>query len=99
MDKHLIPYSSMNIKRGYHLASIPVGEYGEISKIEEELTELKDAKSQGSKIMELVELSDLVGSIEGYLNKYHPQIKLQDLITMSDITKRAFINGFRLPKN
>lgn len=48
----------------YHLQSIHSGEYGEISKIEEELLELKDAKQQGVRIMELNELSDLLGAIE-----------------------------------
>ena len=55
---------------GYHIANIPKGEYGEVSKIEEEIAELKDATSQGSKIMELVELSEIYGAIEGYLRKY-----------------------------
>lgn len=82
-------------KAGYHIANIPKGEYGEISKIEEEIAELRDAASQGSKIMELVELSDIYGAIEGYLRKYHPGILMKDLKDMAGITRRAFQNGSR----
>jgi len=45
--------------------------------------------------MILVELSDILGAIEAYLDKHHPGMKLDDLKKMSDITKRAFINGRR----
>lgn len=82
-------------KKGYHIEDIKKGVLGEISKIQEELDELKDAQSQGVKIMELVELSDLVGAIELYLDKHHEGISLDDLIRMKDITKRAFENGHR----
>lgn len=85
----------MSFKEGYHITNIQKGELGEISKIQEELDELKDSKEQGSKIMELVELSDLIGAVEFYLEKYHKGISIDDLKKMSDITKRAFINGRR----
>lgn len=78
---------------GYHLTDIKKGFLGEISKIEEELAELKDAEIQGSKIMMMVELSDLYGAIEEYCAKYN--ITMEDLKTFSDITKRAFRNGRR----
>lgn len=80
---------------GYHIDNIMPGTYGEINKIEEEINELKDAKSQGCKIMELVELSDVIGAIDGYLRKYHPGILMSDLISMSNITRRAFLSGER----
>lgn len=80
---------------GYHLKPIPKGEFGEISKIEEELLELKDANEQGIVIMELVELSDLIGAIRGYLDKYHPDIGLKDLIEMAEATSSAFEDGTR----
>ena len=80
---------------GYHLAHIEKGQLGDISKIEEEVAELRDAKTQGARIMELVELSDLVGAIRLYLGKHHPTFSLTDLIVMSDITERAFKNGHR----
>jgi hypothetical protein len=53
---------------GYHVDNIQRGEYGEISKIVEEVAELKDAAKQGIKVMVLVELADIVGAIVGYLN-------------------------------
>ncbi len=80
---------------GYHLASIQRGELGEPSKIREELEEFIDATNQGVSIMALVELSDMLGSVEAYLAKHHPSIGLDDLKAMSDVTKRAFQNGRR----
>lgn len=80
---------------GYHVNKIQKGTLGEISKIEEELNELKDAQAQGAKIMELVELSDMIGAIELYLEKNHAGTTLDDLIKMKNITKRAFENGHR----
>ena len=82
-------------KPGYHLEPIAKGVLGEISKIEEELAELKDAVKQNSKVMALVELSDLVGAIQLYLGKHHPDTSLEDLLIMSAITSRAFKNGAR----
>lgn len=63
---------------GYHLTDIPRGQFGELSKIREELDELQDAQDQGAKIMELVELSDLICAVRGYLENYHPGITLED---------------------
>lgn len=80
---------------GYHLVDIPKGELGELSKIEEEVAELRDAEAQGCRIMELVELSDLIGAIDLYLEKRFPGIGLHDLMKMSSITARAFQNGHR----
>jgi hypothetical protein len=82
-------------KPGYHLEPITKGTIGEISKIEEELAELKDAVKQKSKVMALVELSDLVGAVQLYLGKHHPDTSLDDLLVMSAITARAFKNGVR----
>ena len=45
--------------------------------------------------MELVELSDLIGAIQGYLHKYHPTIRLEDLQYMAELTKSAFEEGSR----
>ncbi len=84
---------------GYHLNEIPRGIYGEVSKIEEELAELKDACQQGNKVMELVELSDMVGAIIGYLRHYHPGYGLCDLLVMAQATERAFKDGTRKSAN
>jgi NTP pyrophosphatase (non-canonical NTP hydrolase) len=80
---------------GYHKAKIEPGEYGEFSKILEEADEFADAIDQGITLMALMELSDLVGAITGYLAKHHPSITLDDLIAMSEATKRAFESGER----
>ncbi len=84
----------MTDKIGYHLYNIPKGELGERSKIVEEFKEWQDACEQDCKVMELVELSDLVGAIELYITK-HYNITLNDLIKMKEITERAFENGRR----
>lgn len=84
-----------NSAPGYHLSVIDKGELGELSKIKEEIDEALDAEAQSSKVMVLVELSDAVGAIEAYLARHHPSISLEDLKTMSAITKRAFENGRR----
>ena len=78
---------------GYHITPIVKGVYGELSKIQEELDEAKDALAQGSEIMFLVELADLYGALE-YVVERHGHT-MDDLKKFSDITKRAFINGHR----
>lgn len=83
---------------GYHLAKITAGVFGEDSKIYEEVDEFADALDQGVALMALVELSDLIGAIEGWLAKYHPSITIDDLRAMSDVTQRAFRAGHRQPK-
>lgn len=80
---------------GYHLRQIERGVLGDPSKIREELDEFMDSIEQGVSIMALVELADLLGSVEAYLAKHHPSIALADLKAMSDVTKRAFQNGRR----
>lgn len=81
---------------GYHLTEIPRGEYGKLSKVIEEAMELKDAMEQGNKIMCLIELSDILGAIEGYLKmEYGNKIMLGHLEIMNAATKRAFESGHR----
>lgn len=80
---------------GYHVGDIPRGDYGEPSKIKEETEEFLDAVEQGSSIMALLELSDLYGAMEAYLEKHHPGTTMADVKIMSDLTKRAFTNGHR----
>lgn len=81
--------------KGYHITDIPKGVLGEASKIVEEAQEFADACLQKSNIMALVELSDLYGAMEHYLNKHHPTVTMADLETMASITKRAFDSGQR----
>jgi len=80
---------------GYHVSDITKGELGELSKIQEEISEAIDADEQGCSVMILSELSDVIGAIEMYLEKHHSSISIQDLIKMNAITKRAFETGRR----
>lgn len=78
---------------GYHLNEIKKGTLGELSKLEEELAEIKDAMEQDSKIMVQVELADLYGAMEAFAANYG--LTMDDLKNFSDITKRAFQSGAR----
>jgi hypothetical protein len=79
---------------GYHLQEIPRGKIGEVSKITEEYEEFMDAIKQNSPILQLVELSDLIGAIDLYAqNKY--KIGIFEIIKMTRATQSAFIEGDR----
>lgn len=80
---------------GYHLTAIVKGTFGDADKIREETLEFIDARQQGLAIMELIELSDLYGAIQGFLGKHYPMISMADLERMSAVTQRAFCNGYR----
>lgn len=54
---------------GYHIKFINKGVLGYFSKIEEEFQEFKDAHEQKSVVMELVELSDLIGATIAFYRK------------------------------
>lgn len=64
----------------FHKAEIPRGKYGELSKIREELLEAEDAEAQGIRVMLLLELGDIVGAVEGYLEKHFKGFTLEELI-------------------
>jgi phosphoribosyl-ATP pyrophosphohydrolase len=83
---------------GYHVRSITPGVLGELSKIQEELDELADAQAQGSKIMMLVEMADLYGALQLYLEQNFSDVTMEDLARFSAITRRAFTNGRRASK-
>ena len=79
---------------GYHLREIPKGKLGEFSKIVEEYTEFLDAHEQGSKVLEICELTDLLGAIKYYAaEKFN--LSLEDLIQFSNQTETAFKIGKR----
>jgi hypothetical protein len=81
---------------GYHQVEIPRGKFGEISKIGEEFLELKDAVDQNNRIMALLELSDLIGAIEGFVeHEFNNTVSFDDLLKMKDATHRAFKEGKR----
>lgn len=85
----------MSDKPGYHIDKIEKRRFGTLGKIQEEVEELFDAVAQGSKVMALVELSDLYGAMEGYLAENYPGIQMGDLEKFAAITRRAFENGHR----
>ena len=87
--------NSERVPQGYHLNKVEKGVLGEFSKIKEEFLELEDAVVQDAKVLVLCELSDLMGSIELYLEKYHPNIKLDDIKKFANMTKNAFLRGDR----
>lgn len=81
---------------GYHKNEIKKGVIGEVSKITEEYEEFLDALSQDQKIMQLIELSDLIGAIEQYILKMsNGSITLEQLLSMKELTKSAFEDGSR----
>lgn len=82
-------------KLGYHIKQIKKGVLGQSTKIAEELDELIDAEEQGSRLLVLCELADIIGAVEAYLIKQFPDIKLADLVSMAMLTKRAFQSGER----
>ena len=74
---------------GYHKNEIVKGVLGEFSKIQEEFDELLDAHQQEDKILQICELSDLIGAIEEYsLGKFN--LTLDDIVKFSNKTKSAF---------
>jgi len=80
---------------GYHKEKIAKGELGQISKIQEELDELKDAETQNVKILMLCELADIVGAVKLYLNAKFPGWTISDLSDMANLTEKAFQAGQR----
>lgn len=83
---------------GYHKTEIEKGVYGHFSKIKEEFQELQDAVDQQDKILTLVELSDLVGAIEGFV-EFELKMSLDDLLKFNKLTKQAFTSGHRKPSS
>ncbi len=96
VENELIRLKNKDMNYGYHKKEIVKGVYGEYSKIREEVYELQDACEQENRLMQLIELSDLVCAIEGFLSKkFNNSIKIEDLIKQSKATIRAFEIGER----
>lgn len=66
---------------GYHIREIENGVFGQFSKIKEEFEEFLDAQDQSCTLMALLELSDLLGAVEGYCEKKN--ISFTSLISSS----------------
>ncbi|MBX9721521.1 MAG: hypothetical protein K2X81_09020, partial [Candidatus Obscuribacterales bacterium] len=71
---------------GYHINKIVKGVVGESSKIYEELQEIEDSENQNVRIMVLVELADMYGSIQRYLEKHFSDVTMEDLKQRSQDT-------------
>jgi hypothetical protein len=78
---------------GYHKKEIEKGVIGEFSKITEEYQELQDAHEQQNKVLQICELTDLIGAIEEYAKQFN--LTIEDLKSFSDMTKSAFKEGKR----
>ena len=78
---------SEKTKSPFHLAPIKKGVYGKLSKVQEELDEALDAEKQGDKLLLLIELSDLLGAVEGVAETHG--FTLEDLKKFSDKVKVA----------
>jgi hypothetical protein len=82
--------------KGYHKKEIKKGEFGKFSKIKEEFLEFEDAYEQDDMVMQLCEMSDILGAMKAYLNeKYGGHIKFKHLIRLAKGTHRAFLSGER----
>jgi len=81
---------------GYHTKKIKKGTYGALSKITEEYQELLDAVKQRNTLMTLIELSDLLGAIDGYaLSLSKGSLGIEDLLIMTRATQSVFREGSR----
>lgn len=95
-----LPRFQESLKLGYSEFPIKKGVLGEISKIEEEYQEFLGAVRQGNRIMSLVEVADLIGAIELYLEAIElylekNNLSIEDALKMSKDTKRSFLEGQR----
>lgn len=79
---------------GYHKRKIKKGKVGEFSKIQEEFEELADAIEQENPVLQLVELTDILGAIDSYSKKMY-NIGLSDLVKMTKCTQSSFKDGSR----
>ena len=98
MIESMLPKADKKKKKskfGYHVADIPKGKVGEPSKIVEEAMEIADAHEQGVKVMAAVEMSDVYGALDRYREKHHPELTMDDIRAMYNVTRRAFDNGKR----
>lgn len=71
----------------FHKKTIKRGKYGDLSKILEEVEEAIDAEEQGQRFMMLIELSDIIGAVEGVL------LKQKFNITVEELAKFARLRG------
>lgn len=75
----------------FHKRPISKGKYGELSKIQEELEEAFDAEEQSHRLMLLLELSDIVGAVEGVLIKKDFKHTIEDLIKFARLRGKVSV--------
>jgi len=78
----------------YHKRKIDKGVLGEFTKVQEEFVELLDAVEQDDKVLQICELTDLIGAIECFAEEKF-SLSLGDLIKFSNKTKESFKEGTR----
>lgn len=86
-EKNTYDVMNLNKEFSWHNRKIKKGIYGEFSKIEEELDEAREALEQENKLMFLIELSDILGALEGVIEKNG--LSLSDLIKFSNKVKES----------
>jgi phosphoribosyl-ATP pyrophosphohydrolase len=82
---------------GYHLRDIPKGVVGEASKVVEEALELLDAEEQGSRIMSLWEMGDVLLSLQTLRETKYQDTPWAEIEKAAEITRRVFEGGTRGP--
>lgn len=80
----------------FHKKEITKGIYGELSKIQEELDEAMDAVEQNQELMLLIELSDIIGAVEGVAKKYN--FTIEQLLQFARLRSKVAIEE-ELEKN
>lgn len=80
---------------GYHARDVKKGEYGKFSKVIEEFEELLDAHDQEDPVLELCEMSDLIGAMDGYAVSNYG-IGIDKLVSFMCKTKQSFKEGKRI---
>lgn len=74
---------------GYHIKFIKKGVLGQFSKIDEEFNEFIDSHEQNSFVMELIELSDLIGATISF---YRTHGKESRLVNVHDVLMKEKSN-------
>lgn len=83
------------VAKAYHIMDIPKAPSGSFFKIYEEVFEMLDAIKQENKLMELQELSDMIGACKQYINTNYNDITFNDILKMTEATERAFKSNKR----
>jgi hypothetical protein len=82
-------------KMSFHEREIPRGKYGEVSKILEEVYEALDSDERNHRLMLLIELSDIVGAVEGVLLHKKFGHSVEDLIKFARLRGKVSVaNGW-----